>query len=472
MAVQFFYDNQIRRFLLQFNRMLSNFQVEFGTKDPATGKLALQTVPVYYGDASRQASVILKNNSENTLNTVPAMAFYISALQYDRQRVQDPSYVGKMQIRERKADPHTGMLLNEQGDSYSIERPMPIPYLMTIKLDIWTSNTEQKLQLIEQISPLFNPSLEIQSTDNYIDWSSLTWVLLTDMQWSSRTVPVGQEDPIDIATLTFEMPIWLAPPSRVSRMGVIQKVVANIYDGSGQLTADVFDVNSILSRRILQLLGYGVALQGNRLQLVRYQDAVDPSTNSLDTTNIIVSSRSVWRDIINEYGVLSPGLTQIRLEQPNGSEVIGTVAFDPTDETQLLFNIIPDTLPVNTLPAINSVIDPFKVNVDHLLINPDQSYKVLAGTRFLILEPINSINNTQFSPAWTPNGHPLVANANDIIQYDGTKWIVSFDSTINKSIQYVTNMTTGIQLRWDTEFNQWVKSYEGVYREDRWSLVL
>ena len=74
-VVQFHYSGQIRRFVIQFIRMISNYQVEFGRD--STGNRTLQTVPVYYGDPSRQASIILKNNSENTLNSVPAMAAYI-----------------------------------------------------------------------------------------------------------------------------------------------------------------------------------------------------------------------------------------------------------------------------------------------------------------------------------------------------------------------------------------------------------
>ena len=72
MPVQFAYDGQIRRFVIQFVRMVSNFQVEFGQN--ADGNRTLQTVPVYYGDVSRQAAMILRNNSENSLNAVPAMA--------------------------------------------------------------------------------------------------------------------------------------------------------------------------------------------------------------------------------------------------------------------------------------------------------------------------------------------------------------------------------------------------------------
>jgi hypothetical protein len=157
MSQKYFYDGQLRRFLVQFIRIVSNFEVEFG-KD-RDGTRTLQRVPVYYGDASRQAQVILKGNSENTLNAVPAMAAYISGLTYEQSRMQEPNFVSKMNLRMREYDATTGLYSGNQGDSYTIERLMPVPYKLTMKLDIWTSNTEQKMQLIEQIAVLFNPSL-------------------------------------------------------------------------------------------------------------------------------------------------------------------------------------------------------------------------------------------------------------------------------------------------------------------------
>ena len=241
MAQQFFYDGQIRRFLVQFMRIVSGIDVEFG-KD-SSGVRALQRVPVYYGDQSRQAAAILKGNSENTLNGVPAMAAYINGLTYDQSRMQEPNFVSKMNLREREYDADTGTYGSNQGDSYTIERLMPVPYKLTIKLDIWTSNTEQKMQIIEQLAVLFNPSLEIQSTDNYIDWASLTYVQLTDMMWSSRTIPASTEEPIDVATLTYEMQIWISAPAKVKRLGVIQKFISSIYDEQGAFSEDTVLTN-------------------------------------------------------------------------------------------------------------------------------------------------------------------------------------------------------------------------------------
>ena len=156
----FFYDQQIRRFILQFVRMFSHYQVEFGKG--RDGTITLYQVPVRYGDSSRQAAAIMKHNSENGIPTAPLMTVYISDLQYDRDRMQQPSHIDKMSVRTRAVDENTGAYTQQQGEAYTIERHMPTPYRLNMNVDIWTTNTEQKLQLLEQILALFNPDLEIK----------------------------------------------------------------------------------------------------------------------------------------------------------------------------------------------------------------------------------------------------------------------------------------------------------------------
>lgn len=452
MAQQFFYDAQIRRFLVQFIRIVSNFEVEFGA-DRDGGK-TLQRVPVYYGDPSRQGATILRGNSENVLSAVPAMSAYISGFTYAQDRVQEPSFVSKMNIRERNYDPDTGLYGNQQGDSYTIERLMPVPYNLEVKLDIWTSNTEQKMQLIEQLAVLFNPSLEIQSTDNYIDWTSLSYVQLSQVLWTSRTVPAGAEEPIDVATLTFTMPIWISAPAKVKRLGVIQKFVGSIYDEQGVFNDDTLLVN-LASRRYVTPLEYGVFYSGNQLQLLKKQEIVD------DNDNIIqVAPPVTWRSLIEIYGTLVTGNSEIRLMLPTETELIGTIAYHPTDPYILLFEVFEDTAPANTVQAVDAVINPQNVKVDSNLLSP------ATNTRYLLTDSIGDAGNTEGSIVWGD----LVANANDIIQYTGSRWQVVFDSVNENSTEYVTNTLSGVQYRWTGE--EWVKSVEGVYRGGEWSLII
>ena len=72
MARQFFYDNQIRRFLLQFVRLFSNFQVEVGSPN-ASGVRDLISIPVTYGDMSRNVAQVLRDASENKVLSAPRM---------------------------------------------------------------------------------------------------------------------------------------------------------------------------------------------------------------------------------------------------------------------------------------------------------------------------------------------------------------------------------------------------------------
>ena len=466
MAAQYFYDGQIERFVVQFIRIMSGYEVEFG--QDRTGHKTLQRVPIYYADGSRQVAAILANNSESTMNAVPAMATYISGLTYDRDRVQNPTYVNNMSIRQRKYDPDTDTYEQTQGNAFTIERIMPVPYTLELKLDIWTSNTKQKLQLIEQILPLFNPGLEIQSTDNYIDWTSLSVVYLDSPTWSSRTVSATTENPIDIATLTFKLPIWISPPAKVKKLGVIQKIIANIHDAQGDLNSAAYNESNLMGARMYYTpMDYGVLLIGNTLTLLKVQD-IETLREPTLTTPTKIGTRDVWRNLVNVYGTLEEGISQIRLASGDGlSEVIGTVSYHPTDDSMLIFNADIDTYPANSLGAIDAIIDPRK----NTAVNLAQS--AVAGTRYLILNAIGSENNgaTDGPSAWrgTDNAD-LIANANDIIEFNGTHWIVSFDSQAETVLQYVSNLTSGTQYKWN--LNQWVKSFEGEYKNGLWTLVL
>ena len=172
--MQHFYDGQIRRYITQLIRLFSNFSYKDGE-----GKLV--QIPVMYGDITRQVGHILRDNSENKIPSAPRIAVYVTGLELDRSRTADSSYVHKVHLRERAYDDTNKEYLNTQGKNYTVERIMPTPYTLNVNIDIWSTNTEQKLQIMEQILMLFNPSLEIQTTDNYVDWTSLSVVNLENL---------------------------------------------------------------------------------------------------------------------------------------------------------------------------------------------------------------------------------------------------------------------------------------------------
>jgi hypothetical protein len=464
MAVtQFFYDEQIRRFLLQFARIFSNFQVEYGQNQSGKNDTLIR-VPVRYGDSSRQAQTIIQQNSANELPSTPLMTFYITDFKYNRSMIQEPNFVSTIAVRQRTYDSMTDTYETTQGNAFTIDRLMPVPFEMTLNLDIWTSNTNEKMQLLEQILVLFNPSLEIQSTDSYIDWTSLSVVYLDDITWSSRSIPIGTDNPIDIATLRFKLPMWISSPAKVKKLGVVERIVANIFDANGDASLAITDNDLLLgTRQAFTPFGYQVLLVNNTLQVLAQNQTTEPATDLNPPTS--PPSNLLWHSVIGMYGTLRPGISYVTLEQPDGTQVQGTVAYDPSDDRFLLFTVNADSIPSNTLAPVDAVINP-------LLSGPGAGLPAAqTHTRYLLTEPTGSYTGSA-PAAWEGlQGQPLVANANDIVEYDGTRWVVSFDSTTSpNNNQYVTNITTSIQYRWTGSV--WVKSYQGLYEGGLWTLVL
>jgi hypothetical protein len=391
------------------------------------------------------------------------MTFYITGMEYDRPRMQDPYFVSNVQVRQRYFDEATNTYETTQGNAFTIERLMPVPYKMTLTLDVWTSNTNQKFQIFEQISTLFNPSLEIQSTDSFLDWTSLSTVDLDQVTWSSRTIPQGTENPIDIMSMRFTIPIWISSPAKVKKLGVIEKIIASVYDAQGDAVEAITNNDLLLgTRQKFTPFMYKTLLIGNKLQVLKNSTTVD-EPNASTALPDSPPSNEFWPTVLGMYGAFRSGITQIRLDNQWGTDdqVIGTVSYDPTDDRFLLFDVDTDTVPQNTLASVDAVIDP-------LLSGPGAGLPTAAiGQRYLILNAVGDDQNPQPATAWGP----LVAEANDIIEYDGEFWDVAFGSTTNTTnIQYMTNETTGLQYLWTG--SAWVKSYEGIYPAGSWSIVL
>ena len=460
-----FYEGQVRKFLTQFIRILSNFSVETGKGKDDT--VQLRAVPVVYGDPTRQVANIIRNNSENALQYAPRIAAYVRELNYDRDRMQNPYHIEKQHLRERGID-SDGNYTNEMGAGYTVEKVMPSPFRMEVSADIWTTNTDQKLQIMEQILYLFNPDFEIQKTDNYIDWTSLSYVELTGTTFSSRTIPVGADSEIDVATLTFSMPIWLSPPVKVKKLGVVQKIIMSIYDDDGGIAKGLID-GELTSRSFITPNNFGLLVTGNQLRLLGstgvnvksggdgFHTGANAPTN-LDPFETFGPAVN-WKVLLEQYGKVVSGTSQIRLTQPNGNEIIGTIATTTLDDTILLYNIDSDTIPSNTLTAVKKIINP-------ATFDPGTPAN---GDRYLVINDVGDSTATMQSATWGS----LVASVGDIIEYNSatSKWNIAFDASDPDSTQhYVTNLNTGIQYRWDG--TEWKKSYEGIYSQGNWSIVL
>ena len=456
---QFFYDNQVRRFLIQFAKIFSNWYVTKG-KDP-NGNDILVRVPIMYGDQSRQVSTIIANNSASNLPSAPLITYYITGLEYDQKRTQDPTFVDKLNVRQRSYNADTQSYETVQGQAFTVERLMPVPYTLRISVDFWTTNYNQKLELMEQLGTLFNPALEIQSTDNFIDWTSLSVVFQDGLTFTSRTIPIGTNNPIDVMTWKFYIPIWLSTSTKLKKMGVIEKIIASIY--KGHALQDMQNDDLLLgTRQKITPYGYKLLLIGNHLQLLPANQDFYPPNADLDDPPPPNTSL-YWSSLLNVYGAVKPGISQIWLQNPYmDTDIVGTIVPDPVDDRLLIYNIDPDTLPQNTLDPVDSVINPLNVGPNAGLPGP------INGRRYLIVEDVGSPGSP--TVAWGD----LVANANDIIQFDADSmsWFVAFNSQEATTVEFVTNLTTSIQYRYIPSQGLWTKSYEGWYDQGDYSIVI
>lgn len=475
--MQYWYDGQIKRYLTQFMRTMSNFCYMGANGVPVQ-------VPVRYGDMTRQVGAILNKNSENILQSAPFIACYIKDLKYDRSRMQDPTYVNKIHVREREYDEQGNEYSNKQGSNYTIERLMPTPYLFTFNADIWTTNTDQKFQLWEQITMLFNPSLELQMTDNYIDWTSLSVLELTDGSvFESRAVPQGLGNDLSIATLQFTAPAWITPPGKVKKLGIITKIITNVFSeatGFGEAGgyadasqgANIFGGLQPATRIVVTPGDYDLLVLNNTAVLV------PGNTQNISdewTTTDSVADKPSWLNLLDQYpGKFTAGLSQIRLQKSNGQEIVAQISLNPSDDTLMNLTFDQDTIPANTIISDNynsSSRGTIDAIINPLTFNPQSAEGENIDRRYLILEDV-LINQQVFDgpDAWKGRDGETKAFANDIIRWDGVRWQIIFDSTNVSEITYITNAYTGIQYKWDG--TEWTKSFDGVYTNEKWRLLL
>lgn len=470
--MQHFYDGQIRRYITQMIRLMSNFSYKDGD-----GKIT--QVPVMYGDITRQVGHILRDNSENKIPSAPRIGVYITGLELDRDRLADASYVGKVHLRERDYDTTNNEYLNTQGKNVTVERLMPTPYKLTVAADIWSTNTEQKLQIMEQILMLFNPSLEIQTTDNYIDWTSLSVVDLESVNFSSRSMPTGTESEIDVGSLTFTTPIYISPPVKVKKLGVITNIIMSMFNedtGNVDLGATMPEL-----KRYNDEFAEGVFMEDKDGTVVR-KDSAGLAVTAYNDYDVLVlgnTAQLIHRGVVGNTnwngffealpGTFRSGLSQIQLTRLDiNQSVNGTVAVNSTDETTLIINWDEDTIPSDMVITgstgdrnkIDYIIDPTNFNPTTIKAN---------GVRVLLLGAIGSTTNTDGADAWkNADNTDFVASENDIVEWTGTKWQILFDASTVTEIKFVTNLNTGIQYKWTG--TEWVKSIEGEYRNGAWRI--
>lgn len=449
-GLDYWYDAQQRRFLEQIVRAFSGFQYQTGWREVDGVRIEpqLKMVPCTLAKRDRMVAAINRNLSENTLLSVPMITVWQTGIRPRREHLQHPGHVDTRQVFERDIDPNTGEYLDSRGRTYTVQRMMPRPFEMLVDVSIWTSNLDQKHQLFEQIATVFFPDIAIQNSDNALDWTALTMMFFDDVNWSSQSMPIGTENEIDILTINLKLPFWLSPPAKVMQQKVIEQIVTNIYEGR---STDTISEETFMTRDITTPGNHQVRVENGKITLLGPEGAEHTPDGQIYS----------WDDLLKLYGALRPTISQLRLKtnpdlDDSTHDLIGTIQFDAAKPNELFWQIDPATLPGNTLPPINAIIDPLRTF-------PGNGLPVSAsGQRYLVVHDLAGP-----SQAWGT----LSARANDIVQFNGTSWSVVYSPVVgNQTPEYVLNLNSGRQLRWNGW--DWVLTVDGTYPAGMWRLAL
>ena len=224
----YYYNQQLKRYVVQFMEIFRNLSVRTGVRED--GQIREMPVSIAYGSKDRVTAAVLHKNTQNSPIRLPTMSSFIRAI-----NLAPENRKGVGGTRRETFLPRGGMLPN---DVKTVRQLMPVPYTMDIDLSIWTSNTEQQFQILEQIMMYFDPILQIQTSDEMFDWTKLSIIELTNINFDEN-YPIGTDRRVIVSTLTFRIPIWVTGPNELKN-SFVKEVFARITAIRGDITFDEF----------------------------------------------------------------------------------------------------------------------------------------------------------------------------------------------------------------------------------------
>lgn len=219
----FYYAEQLRSYIVQFAAVFAGMKVMVGKRDDIEPHLI--SVPIKNASMDRVVGHIKSDNTQNKPVRLPIISFQLVNIE------QAPDKRKGVGITSRTSYLPTGGLFPD--DIQVIEQRMPVPYNAIFEIAIWASNQNQHYQIMEQIMTLFDPTLQIQVTDDVFDKTKLTTVEMLDIRFDEN-MPMGSDRRLIQSRVGFSVPIYLSVPAKVHR-----KFIKDIFIRIGAVGTDV-----------------------------------------------------------------------------------------------------------------------------------------------------------------------------------------------------------------------------------------
>ena len=449
----YWYYGQVERIMLHTARFFCNFQISVGRDE--NGEDILQRVPLNTAFNDKTVAGIMSGNSDVMMQVAPRMILQLTGVSLNSEQTMGPAYKDvHTTMTERAWDEEAGNYYDGRdygmGDSYEITRLNPVPLGLTFKLHILTTLYSQKFQLFEQIRPLFTPSAEVQVSENPLDWDRYAWIVLNDVEFSSKLNNVASNE-LDDMVLTFKVNTNLDMPAE------IMKTRNDIHQVNIQL-------NSMANE-----FGWDFDL-GNTLIYTPTECSIKVKNNSKIQllSPYGIKSDKTWKDIYDIYKLsckadnIHISLLQNKDIKNRSGDISGLITIDNDNPDYLNLILDSDTLPRPNLD-INDIIDPL-VNFPENGLEPSEE-----GQKYLIISDIAN-NTTAWGMIVDENGNPTHAKENQIIEYRNGFWTVIYkpEEFIGRSIvRCMADDIIGNLYIYDNKDKTWVdyinKHYKAGY---------
>lgn len=231
----FWYNSQLRKYIVQMASVFAGIKIRVGWNDDKEPRLA--PVPIKNASKDRVVAAIKGENTQNVPIRLPMMSIQLMNIEMAPEM--------RHGVAQQRRDTFMSTGGKFPDDIRVVDQRMPVPYKGMFEVSIWTSNQDQHYQIIEQILTLFDPTLQIQRSDEPFDWTKLSYVELTSINFEENT-PAGTERREIQTSLQFSTNIYLEVPTVVHdkfvkeihvRIGTIG--TDTNYDNSYQIISDL-----------------------------------------------------------------------------------------------------------------------------------------------------------------------------------------------------------------------------------------
>ncbi len=147
---QYFYNESLRKTIIAFGSLFNDIHIM--RKDSSGKEVQSMKVPLAYGPKQKFITRLSAdpNITKQVALTLPRIGFEIQTFDYDPTRKLNRT------IRQKKVSDAEDKELKQMSTQYT-----PVPYNMNFELFVMAKNSDDGIQIIEQILPFFQPEYTV-----------------------------------------------------------------------------------------------------------------------------------------------------------------------------------------------------------------------------------------------------------------------------------------------------------------------